>query len=68
MRLVGGIDKRTLAQGKSAIQEELYRRLPLVIQGGNLPSVDHSVPPDISFEDYKYYVERYHEMCADYLA
>ena len=65
--LIGGIDKRALAQGKVAIQEELGRRLPLVAQGGYMPAVDHSVPPDISFEDYAYYSEYQAEECARYL-
>jgi uroporphyrinogen decarboxylase len=67
MRLVGGIDKRTLAQGKAAIQKELDRRLPLVAQGGYLPSIDHSVPPDISLENYTYYVELHKSECARYI-
>ncbi len=67
MRLVGGVDKRTLAQGKAVIQEELDRRLPLVAEGGYLPSVDHSVPPDISYENYKFFVERYQRECAEHI-
>ncbi len=67
MRLVGGIDKRALAKGPAAIRQELDRRLPLVTQGGYLPSVDHSVPPDISFEDYQYYVQLHQRECARYL-
>jgi len=64
---VGGIDKRALAKGPAAIRQELDRRLPLVTQGGYLPSVDHSVPPDISFEDYQYYVQLHQRECARYL-
>ena len=65
--LIGGIDKRALAKGKEAIREELGRRLPLVAQGGYLPAVDHSVPPDISFENYMYYVEFQAQECERYL-
>ena len=67
MRLVGGIDKRTLSKGREAIQEELNRRLPLVSQGGYFPSVAHSVPPDISLENYKTYVELHKRDCARYI-
>jgi uroporphyrinogen decarboxylase len=63
MRLVGGIDKRSLAKGEAAIRVELEQRLSLVSDGGYLPSVDHSVPPDISFENYMKYLEFYREEC-----
>jgi hypothetical protein len=65
--LIGGIDKRPLAQGKIAIQEELGRRLPLVAHGGCIPAVDHSVPPDISFEDYVTYNQLQSRQCECYL-
>ena len=68
MRLIGGIDKRALAKGRDAIKEELDRRLPLVADGGYLPSVDHSVPPDISFNNYMTYLELYQEGCKRNLA
>lgn len=67
-QLVGGIDKRTLAKGKDAIKEELDQRLPLVADGGFLPSVDHSVPPDISFKNYLSYLDLYQEGCQRHLA
>jgi uroporphyrinogen decarboxylase len=67
MRLVGGIDKRELAKGRDAIGKELERRLPLIADGGYLPSVDHSVPPDISFDNYLAYLELYREGCKTYL-
>ena len=67
MRLVGGVDKRTLAKDRATIQEELDRRLPLVGDGGYLPSVDHSVPPDIPFENYMTYLELYRHECGNYI-
>lgn len=67
MRLVGGIDKRTVAAGGEVLIGELERRLPLIADGGYLPSVDHSVPPDISFDNYMAYLERYEEGCKKYL-
>jgi uroporphyrinogen decarboxylase len=66
--MIGGIDKRALARGKEAIDEELARRLPVVAGGGYLPAVDHSVPHDISFENYTYYAERQAHECARYLS
>ncbi len=67
MRLMGGIDKRSLAKGETAIRAELERRLPLIADGGYLPSVDHSVPPDISFDNYMNYLALYQEGCKSNL-
>jgi hypothetical protein len=54
----GGIDKRALARGQQAIQEELYTKLPpLLGEGGWIPHVDHYVPPDVSYADWWYYLD-----------
>ncbi len=54
--LIGGVNKRALAKGKEAILKELARIAPVVKEGGWIPHVDHRVPPDVSFEDYLYYL------------
>ena len=55
--IIGGIDKREIAKGPEAIRAEIDARRPVIEEGGFLPSIDHSVPADISFENYRYYVE-----------
>lgn len=55
--LSGGVNKHALINGPEAIDKELARLEPLVRQGGFIPHVDHRVPPDVSFENYKYYVQ-----------
>jgi uroporphyrinogen decarboxylase len=55
--LIGGIDKRVLARGPRAIEKELEYKLPPLMEGGFIPSVDHLVPPDVSLKNYEYYVE-----------
>ena len=62
LALVGGVDKRELAAGPEAIDRELERLLPVVRQGGYLPGVDHAVPPDVSLENYEYYLQRRQEL------
>jgi hypothetical protein len=57
LTLVGGIDKRALAVDKAAIHREIDRVMPLVEQGGYLPELDHSVPPDVSWGNFCEYVE-----------
>lgn len=56
--ILGGLDKKTLAQGKEAAREEIERKVPwLLSQGGFIPSLDHSCPPDIPLEVFRYYVD-----------
>lgn len=55
--LAGGVDKIQLAKGKKEIERELERIRPVVESGGYIPHVDHRVPPDISYENYLYYLK-----------
>ena len=58
LTLMGGIDKRALAKGREAIEQELYHHVPqLLEEGGYIPTVDHTVPPDVSYGNFCYYVE-----------
>ncbi len=61
-RMMGGVNKRPLAAGRDAIDEELAMLKPLVDEGGFIPHVDHRVPPDVSFADYLYYLRRKREV------
>ena len=58
LRMMGGVDKRVLAIGKEAINTELSRLAPIVKEGGYIPALDHSIPPDVSFSNYCYYMEK----------
>ena len=60
LRLWFGIDKRALARGPAAIDAEFARVRPLMEEGGYIPDLDHSVPPDVSYANYCYYLERLH--------
>lgn len=57
LALSGGVDKRKLAKDKKAIEKELERILPLIEGGGCIPTVDHTVPPDVSYDNFMYYME-----------
>ena len=56
LAMIGGIDKRALKHGARAIHREIDRVMPLVEQGGYIPELDHSVPPDVSWQDFGEYV------------
>lgn len=58
LRMIGGVDKRALIKGAAAIDRELDKLAPLVAEGGYIPTLDHRVPPDVSFADYLYYLEK----------
>lgn len=54
----GGIDKRALAIDRHAIRSEVMRVVPPMLEhGGYLPTLDHSVPPDVPLENWTYYLE-----------
>jgi uroporphyrinogen decarboxylase len=57
LRMSGGVDKRELAKGPAAIDAHLRSLIPIVEDGGYIPTVDHAVPPDISWDDFQYYME-----------
>ena len=58
MVLMGGIDKRALAKDRNAIEEEVHRVVPTMLKnGGYIPSTDHNVPPDVSHENFLYYLD-----------
>lgn len=58
LRLWGGVDKRELAKGPEAIEKHLASLVPMMELGGFIPTVDHLVPPDVSLENFKYYMKR----------
>jgi hypothetical protein len=65
LQILGGIAKQALAQGRQAIDQELERRLPYMLRrGGYIPTVDHHVPPDVSWDSFVYYRRRVAEYYA----
>jgi len=60
--LKGGVNKIALIHGKEAIDRELERIKETVEGGGYIPHVDHRVPPDVSFENYLYYLKKKKEV------
>jgi hypothetical protein len=63
--LGGTIDKRALVKGKEAIRAEVMSKVPFLLeQGGYFPTVDHSVAPDVPFENYCYYMNTMREVAG----
>jgi uroporphyrinogen decarboxylase len=56
LRMAGGIDKRVLARGdRHEIRQMILSKKPLMLEGGYVPGVDHLIPPDVSWDSFKYY-------------
>jgi uroporphyrinogen decarboxylase len=58
LRLWGGVDKRELAKSFEDIDRHLASLLPMMEDGGFIPTVDHLVPPDVSLQNFEYYMKR----------
>jgi hypothetical protein len=52
----GGIDKRALAGTREQIRKEVATKLEYCLsEGGFIPACDHAIPPDVSFDNYRFY-------------
>ena len=54
--LIGNVDKRALARGEREIDVELEKVEALLEFGGYFPSVDHHIPPDVPYDNVKYFI------------
>lgn len=64
LRLFGGVDKTVIAKGPDAIDKHLSEMLLLIEEGGFIPTMDHLVSPDISLENFLYYMKRKKDLLA----
>ena len=62
LRIMGGVDKMELAKGPEAIKAYLVSLVPSVERGGYIPFCDHRCPPNVSVENYLYYLDLKEEM------
>ena len=54
----GGIDKRALAGTREDIRAEVLPKMEACLgEGGFIPACDHGIPPDVSFDNYRYFRE-----------
>jgi uroporphyrinogen decarboxylase len=62
LTMFGGIDKRVLAKGTDAIDRMIDRILPVMRKrGGYIPTCDHGVPAEVSYDDYVHFRKRCRE-------
>ncbi len=60
--LAGNVDKRALIRGKAEIDREIGKVKELLDLGGYFPAVDHSVPPDVPYRNFQYFLQRLSEL------
>ena len=59
MAFMGNIDVRKLAGSKSEIDEEINKKIiPAMKGGGYIYHSDHSIPPEVSLENYRYLMKK----------
>ena len=57
--ITGGMDKRVLAAGKDEIDRMVDRIMPVMKErGGYIPTCDHGVPEEVSFENFIHFRKR----------
>lgn len=57
-----GLNKLALTKGKAEIDAELDKAPVLLESGGYVPALDHAAPPDIPFENFRYYMKNIREI------
>ena len=60
--IMGGLDKSALAKGKLEMHRELDRAEQMLALGGWIPGLDHLVPPDVSWGNFKFFMEHLRKM------
>jgi len=63
LAFMGGIDVRAMADSnRDAIEEEIRRKIPVAMKGGGyIYHSDHSVPKNVSFQQYQRVIELVHK-------
>lgn len=56
--MMGGFNKNVLAETKESIDKELIKITDLIAAGGYIPFADHLIPPNCSWNNFKYYREQ----------
>ena len=63
LKFIGAYDKMVMNKGEARMRAEFERILPVMKQGGYIPSVDHQTPPGVSLEEYRVYLGLLREYC-----
>lgn len=59
--IIGGLAKEAMIRGRATIDREIERARHLISLGRLIPGPDHFVQSDVSWENYRYFMERLRE-------
>jgi uroporphyrinogen decarboxylase len=62
--ILGGLDKRCLASSKRDVDRELAKAAQMVKAGRYIPGFDHLIPPDATWENFRYAAEGLGRICG----
>ena len=58
LAMIGGLDKRLLVHPGPALEEEINAKAKLLLkEGGYIPGLDHTAPPDIGLKEFRTYLQ-----------
>lgn len=60
--ILGGLNKNVMAEGKDEIDREMERARALIRKGRFIPGPDHFVLSDVTFANYRYFMESLREV------
>ena len=60
--VIGGLDKNVMAKGKQEMDCEIEKARELIRKGRYIPGPDHFVLSDVSWDHYRYFMERLREV------
>lgn len=66
LQIGGGVPKAEIAKGPEAVDRFLKPVEEVLRKGGYIPFGDHFIPPDVSWENFKYYRTRLNELIDRY--
>ena len=61
----GNISVQNMAGSREQLEQELKRKIPLAVDGGYILHSDHSVPPEVSFNQFCWMQKRAQEIFDD---
>ena len=61
--MMGGVDKKALAQGPAAIDREIDKIRRTIAVGGHIPFFDHGLPHDVPYANFVYFARELKKVC-----
>ncbi|MBI2843554.1 MAG: hypothetical protein HYX78_09150 [Armatimonadetes bacterium] len=61
--IIGGLDKRSLAADRAAIDRGVEKCARMLESGGYIPAFDHLIPPDVPWDNFVYAALQLKDLC-----